>query len=237
MRNIPLFCAGERKQSDRFSLVPIAPPAAETAQMLLGMRQQAARQRSSGVNPVRLAIRASMRGPISSPSWKAKTKSGQPSRERMRCEVPRWRLTTHPIASKAERTRRDLRDGQRLTREQEMCPRDRARSHPLLYGPRECEAREIRHDQPLLSGWPHTRDTPATREFPRSTGHRLPGQSPHQISCGHTTPAIRENNRKEANQEQSASDRTAAGFEWKGSIGDPIKADTKGFWPERKAVS
>jgi probable addiction module antidote protein len=33
--------------------------------------------RSSGRRPVRLAMRASIRGPISSPSWKANTKSGQ----------------------------------------------------------------------------------------------------------------------------------------------------------------
>jgi hypothetical protein len=32
--------------------------------------------RSSGTRPVRLAMRASMRGPISSRSWKAQTKSG-----------------------------------------------------------------------------------------------------------------------------------------------------------------
>jgi hypothetical protein len=36
------------------------------------------RYKSSGCSPVRLAIRASMRGPISSASWKAKTTSSHP---------------------------------------------------------------------------------------------------------------------------------------------------------------
>ena len=42
--------------------------------------------RSSGVRPVCLAMRASMRGPISSPSWNAKTKSGDPGFCRVLCE-------------------------------------------------------------------------------------------------------------------------------------------------------
>src|SRR5450830_1358425 len=37
-----------------------------------------------------------MWGPISSRSWNAKTRSGQPGRERMRWE-PVWRLTVQPI--------------------------------------------------------------------------------------------------------------------------------------------
>ena len=41
-------------------------------------------QRSSGRRPVCFAIRASIRGPISSPSWKANTKSGEPSRDNVR---------------------------------------------------------------------------------------------------------------------------------------------------------
>ena len=36
--------------------------------------------KSSGFNPVRFAIRASIFGPTSSRSWNAKTKSGHPSR-------------------------------------------------------------------------------------------------------------------------------------------------------------
>ena len=43
-------------------------------------------QRSVGVRPVRLAIRTNMRGPISSLSWNAKTKSGQPPRSSVRCK-------------------------------------------------------------------------------------------------------------------------------------------------------
>ena len=110
--------------------------------MLLGMRQQAARQRSSGVNPVRLAIRASMRGPISSPSWKAKTKSGQPSRERMRCEVPRWRLTTHPIASKAERGPCRICETARGSRGNKKCVREIGHGLTRFYTVRENAKRE-----------------------------------------------------------------------------------------------
>jgi hypothetical protein len=47
--------------------------------------------KSEGVSPVRFAIRASMCGPISSPSWNAKTKSSQFGRVSVRCE-PDWRL-------------------------------------------------------------------------------------------------------------------------------------------------
>ena len=62
--------------------------------------------KSGGVKPVFLAIRANIRGPISSPSWNANTTSGQPVRERMRCEPPDSRLMLQPSRSKAARTRR-----------------------------------------------------------------------------------------------------------------------------------
>ena len=61
------------------------------------MEQSNAIYKSSGSNPVRLEMRASIFGPISSPSWKAKTMSGQPGRVRIRWEVPRCRLIVQPI--------------------------------------------------------------------------------------------------------------------------------------------
>jgi hypothetical protein len=73
-------------------------------------------QRSSGRRPVRFPTRTSMWGPSSSSSWKANTKSDQPSRESVRCE-PDWRLSLHPSRSRAAQTRRALADGQMLTRQ------------------------------------------------------------------------------------------------------------------------
>ncbi len=70
--------------------------------------------RSSGRKPVRFAIRASMRGPISSSSWKANTKSAHPVRDNVRWE-PDCRLTTQPILSRAASTRRARVLGQALT--------------------------------------------------------------------------------------------------------------------------
>lgn len=67
--------------------------------------------RSSSVSPVCLAIRVSIRGPISSLSWNAKVKSGQPERDRTRCDVPDWRLIVQPIRNKAASTNRALVDG------------------------------------------------------------------------------------------------------------------------------
>lgn len=62
------------------------------------------RHRSSGLRPVRFEILASILGPISSFSWKAKTKSAQPSLDSVRCE-PDWRLTLPPVFSNADSTR------------------------------------------------------------------------------------------------------------------------------------
>lgn len=70
-------------------------------------------QTSSGDNPVCLPMRASMRGPISSPSWKAKTKSGHPGLCSVRCE-PDCRLTFQPMRRSAARTRRALAAGNPL---------------------------------------------------------------------------------------------------------------------------
>jgi len=47
----------------------------------------------------------------SSPSWKAKTKSGHPVRLNVRCD-PDCRLTTHPNPSNSASTRRALVEGQ-----------------------------------------------------------------------------------------------------------------------------
>ena len=71
--------------------------------------------RSPGERPVRLAMRANMRGPISSPSWKAKTKSGQCSRCNVRGD-PVCRLIVQPIRASAARTRLAFAAGQLLTR-------------------------------------------------------------------------------------------------------------------------
>ena len=60
--------------------------------------------RSSGVNPVRLAIRASIRRTdLSSPSWNAKTKSDHPGRARVLSE-PDWRLSNAKTGKMEQRT-------------------------------------------------------------------------------------------------------------------------------------
>lgn len=68
--------------------------------------------RSSRRRPARLAILASIRGPISTPWWKDQTKSGQPGRSRTLWEPSASRLTRHPIERSALRTRRALVAGQ-----------------------------------------------------------------------------------------------------------------------------
>ena len=67
--------------------------------------------KSPGAMPVCLAIRASIRGPISSPSWNAKTTSGHPSRDNVRCD-PDCRLSVHPMPNRAASKRLALTDGQ-----------------------------------------------------------------------------------------------------------------------------
>lgn len=66
--------------------------------------------RSFGDRPVCFAIRASIFGPISSPSWKAKTKSGQPFRQRVLCE-PDCRLICQLSRNREARSRLALTDG------------------------------------------------------------------------------------------------------------------------------
>jgi len=68
---------------------------------------------SLGVRPVRFAIRASIRGPISSLSWNPKTKSGHDARSSVRCE-PDCRLIFQPILRRAANTRLALAAGQLL---------------------------------------------------------------------------------------------------------------------------
>src|SRR6185503_3821800 len=72
-------------------------------------------QRSSGVKPVRFAIRAIIFGPISSLSWNAKTTSALLDLARVRWESD-WRFNCHPIFNRAASTRRALADGQLLKR-------------------------------------------------------------------------------------------------------------------------
>ncbi len=72
-------------------------------------------QRSSGVRPVRVAMRANILGPSSSSSWKANTKSSQPARLSVRCE-PDCRFSCQPIFRSAASTRRAFVDGQLLKR-------------------------------------------------------------------------------------------------------------------------
>lgn len=66
-----------------------------------GSGSETKRHRSSGCSPVRLPILASIRGPISSPSWNSKTKSGHWSRGA--CDASRWSASR---ASRSEAARR-----------------------------------------------------------------------------------------------------------------------------------
>lgn len=59
--------------------------------------------KSSGLSPVTLAIRANILGPISSRSWKGKTTSGQPGRDKVLCD-PFPRLICQPNFFKAANT-------------------------------------------------------------------------------------------------------------------------------------
>lgn len=77
-------------------------------------QQRKAGYRSPGLRPVCLASRASIFGPISSPSWKANTTSGQPGRAKVLCE-PVCRFTCQPSRCSAASTRRALAEGQTLT--------------------------------------------------------------------------------------------------------------------------
>src|SRR5579859_6591600 len=87
------------------------------AELVARQRGQPARQlqarvsrhdyRSLGVRPVWRAMRASILGPISSESWNANTKSGQPPRAKTRCEQDS-RLMDQPMRRRAARTRRAL---------------------------------------------------------------------------------------------------------------------------------
>lgn len=69
--------------------------------------------KSEGSSPVCFDMRASILGPISQPSWKAKTYSFQPARSSVLCELA-CRLTDQPIRCNAVKTREALVDGHRL---------------------------------------------------------------------------------------------------------------------------
>jgi hypothetical protein len=60
-------------------------------------------------------LRESMLGPISSPPWKANTKSGHPGRERTRWE-PETLFVVHPILASAPRRRVAFTEGHTLSR-------------------------------------------------------------------------------------------------------------------------
>jgi len=72
--------------------------------------------KSSGRRPVRFAMRTSMRGPISSGSWKAQTKPVKPSRWSTLCEPLASRLTVQPMRRSAANTREARVERQWLTR-------------------------------------------------------------------------------------------------------------------------
>ena len=74
--------------------------------------------KSSGFRPVRLATRASIFGPISSPWWNANTTSGQPERSRILCEPSLCRLIRQPIRSRVAKTRLAFFDPHWLMRPQ-----------------------------------------------------------------------------------------------------------------------
>lgn len=117
--------------------------------------QRADSHRSSGRRPVRRAIRASMRGPISSPSWNAKTTSGQPFALQ---HSVRSALTLHAPADAQERTQDDrgARRGQSGTRSSggsnELDRVDGARVLAVLDPVRDDPEREGLHGGDRLGG-------------------------------------------------------------------------------------
>ena len=92
-------------------MVRVAPRLSAVVDMAGTIRSES--YKSSGFNPVRFAIRASIAGPISSSSWNANTKSGKPDRDNVRWE-PDWRLTLQPMRNNAAITRRAFVAGQLL---------------------------------------------------------------------------------------------------------------------------
>jgi len=127
--------------------------------------------KSSGRSPVCRATRASMTGPISSPSWKAHVKLGQPGRTRVRWE-PVVRAICHPVRRRAARTRLALLAGQRLTLRRRRRTRPPARMglrHAPACPPRHVGQGPERPPGPLLAL--HRRPSRrADRSHRRSTG-------------------------------------------------------------------
>ncbi len=66
--------------------------------------------KSCGLRPVRFAIRASIRGPISSLAWNANTKFGYPDFISVLCDED-MRFISHPLRNNAARTRFDFELG------------------------------------------------------------------------------------------------------------------------------
>jgi hypothetical protein len=134
--------------------------------------------KSFGVKPVLFPIRASIFGPISSRSWNAKTTSGHPGRERIRCDPWDSRLIVQPIRNNAANTLRALAEPQWLTR---LRLRKLSRSPETF---RHARSAQQEHAAPELQ-----RATLLLREFarkplplgsggsPRSTGRLSPARS------------------------------------------------------------
>ena len=78
----------------------------------------ASHHKSSAVNPVCFAIRASIFGPISTLSWNAQTKSAYPVRCNVMWEEPLRTLAVHPMRNKARYTRLAFELGHLLTPKQ-----------------------------------------------------------------------------------------------------------------------
>lgn len=137
--------------------------------------------KSFGSSPVRLAIFDSITGPISSPSWNANTKSGQPVRARVRCE-PVCRICSHPIWRRALRTFLALLDGHELTRprERNRQPPERLRHFPR--GLRGCATPAPRPCERRLPWTPHSTSPRVARESQRSSDHLPRGQSRWRIA-------------------------------------------------------
>ena len=132
-------------------------------------------QRSSGRRPVRLEMRASIRGPSSSWFRNAKTTFGQPSRANT-LWGPVWRLTFQPMRSNEASTRLAFVDGHALPRlhiaaavweshhHSPAGPREPAGPGPLLWRSRGVGSLH----RPLRL---------VTLAFRPSTGHRFPARS------------------------------------------------------------
>jgi hypothetical protein len=131
--------------------------------------------KSFGVKPVLFPIRASIFGPISSRSWNAKTTSGQPGRERTRCDPWDSRLIVQPMRNNADNTLRALAEPHWLMRLQ---PRKLSQSPETF---RHARSAQQEHAAPELQ-----RATLLLHEYPRKPSLLVFGESPRSI--GHLSP-------------------------------------------------